>query len=208
MQLQISNPISVTDPNVCHTHRQICVHTPPPLSQAMGCASSPQLGVQDLLTAHPRCGRCRCPQLHVIPGPYHLLTPPAVPPWRPLESWRWLLAAPMGWGVALPSPSRAPGATGSRQTGSHQPWQLLLLLQGFSPRYKRLCFFHTSFQAGSFCFKNIVVISWLLLNPWGGIKGSWWLPFLIHGITWGQYPPGSWGHAVGTRIFILAGIVI
>lgn len=74
MQLQVSNPPSITDPNMCHGHTKTCVHTHIPLT-GVGCASSPPLGVQDPLPTVLRCGGCGCPQPHVIPGPHHLLPP-------------------------------------------------------------------------------------------------------------------------------------
>lgn len=60
---------------------------------------------------------------------------------------------------------RPGGATGPSQTGSHQLWWLLPPLQGSFHCYTYSCIFHPSFQAGLFCFKSILVISWLLLNP-------------------------------------------
>ena len=167
-------PPFVTDPSVCHMHTRACVHTRTPL---VGC------GVCRLPLSR-RAGPPACtPSLwetRVPPAPCHPGAPPppatprrwphtpgarvlGVPPWWLWESWGWLLGAPTGWGMKLPSPSRAPGATGPHQAGSHQPWRLLLPLQGFSPRYSCSWFLHTSFQAGSFFFRNTVVISWCCL---------------------------------------------
>lgn len=73
--------------------------------------------------------------------------------------------------MALPSPGRTPAAMGPRRIVT-PALTAAALAPGSLPRYKCLCFFHTSFQAGSFCFKNIMVISWLLLNPAGGLPSS------------------------------------
>lgn len=73
---------------------------------------------------------------------------------------------------------------------------------GSLPYYKCSCFFHTSFQDDSLYFKNIVVISWLPLNPADGLPSS------SMGTLGANIPLAVWGTSSALASFVLAGIVV
>lgn len=158
---------------VTSTHRFGCTHTRPPPA-GHGVCKPPSSGCAEPSAHTPLLWESRVPPAPCHPG---APPPPATPrrwPCTPGCTFQGYLHGgcgragggcwehPRGGGWHYQAPAEP---TGPCQTGSHQPWWLLLSLQGFSPCYKCLCFFHNSFQAGSFYFKNIVVIFWLLLNP-------------------------------------------
>lgn len=154
---------------MCHTHTQICVHTHPPLSQVVGCESPPSSGCAGLSARAPLLWETRVPPAPSDPrGPItacHTLgyefqgCPRGGHGGVAGGCW----GHPWGGGWHRPAPAEPLAPWGHVRQGHTSP-DSRDFHSRVSPPVKCYGFFHTSFQAGSFCFKNIAVISWLLLN--------------------------------------------
>lgn len=121
LQLQISSCPSVMDPNMCHTHTQICAHTAPLSRRPWGvqaplswlcrtlCPYTPT--VRDTGVPSPVCSCGPTTSCHPQEVTLHpRVQVPGVPLWWLWESWRWLPGHPRGgrWHCQAPAEPSVP----------------------------------------------------------------------------------------------------